>query len=99
MATRVRLHSGETRSVLVSVERLELEGEAGLLTVMHDVTQQQRSAEALYEAALFPEENPSPILRVDGEGILLYANRASGPLLAFYGVTVSGSAPTVLANA
>ena len=39
----------------------------------------------LRSAALFPEENPSPVLRVARDGTLLYANRSSVKLLAAWG--------------
>ena len=35
--------------------------------------------------AMFPRENPNPVLRVDGNGVLLYANESSLPLLEHWG--------------
>jgi PAS domain S-box-containing protein len=43
-------------------------------TVFHDVT-------PLRSAALFPEQNPSAVLRIARDGTLLYANKSSAPLL------------------
>jgi PAS domain S-box-containing protein len=40
------------------------------------------SEEAIQSAALFPEQNPSPVMRVARDGTLLYANPAGAPLLA-----------------
>ncbi len=45
------------------------------------------------EAARFPEENPNPVFRVAADGRLLYANRASRPLLATWGVDDGGCVP------
>ncbi len=44
-------------------------------------------------AHLFPEQNPFPILRVNSEGILLYANRASARLLLHWQTIVGGMVP------
>jgi PAS domain S-box-containing protein len=45
------------------------------------------------EAASFPQENPNPVFRVTPDGRLLYANPASGPLLAVWGVDARGVLP------
>ena len=37
--------------------------------------------DALHQLALFPEENPNPVLRVADDGKVLYANPAAGPIL------------------
>lgn len=36
--------------------------------------------------AKFPEESPNPIMRIDLEGHIIYANSASEPLLRFWGI-------------
>lgn len=46
---------------------------------MSDVPKQ--ADEIIGNIALFPEENPFPVLRVDQDGVLLYANRAAEKLL------------------
>jgi PAS domain S-box-containing protein len=43
--------------------------------------------------ALFPEENPFPVLRVRDDGTLLYANRSALRLLEVWQCTVGGSVP------
>ena len=50
--------------------------------------QQQKLAEAEEEIASlakFASENPSPVLRVSGDGGILCCNKASSPLLGFWG--------------
>jgi two-component system CheB/CheR fusion protein len=53
----------------------------GVAVTLLDISELKRSEEALRSAALFPEENPSPVLRVGRDGILLYSNRSSEPML------------------
>lgn len=49
----------------------------------------------LDEAARFPEENPNPVLRAGADGCLLYANRASAPLLAAWSIAGGDALPPV----
>src|SRR5690349_10062229 len=41
----------------------------------------------------FPDENPNPVLRMSGDGALVYANRSAAPILAAWGVDVGGQLP------
>ncbi len=49
--------------------------------------------DAVRSVALFPEENPSPVLRVGRGGKLVYANRSARPLLEEWRSAVGQSAP------
>ncbi len=53
----------------------------GIVVTLIDITERKRMEEHVRSLALFPEENPSPILRVVRDGTLLYANRAAKPML------------------
>ena len=53
----------------------------------------ERAEERLRDEALFPEEDPFPVLRVSREGALLYANRASAALLDQWRCRVEAPAP------
>jgi PAS domain S-box-containing protein len=58
------------------------EGEVTAVVIFsRDITDQRKAAERIEQLAAFPEQNPSPVMRVTGEGVLTYANRASGLLL------------------
>jgi PAS domain S-box-containing protein len=48
--------------------------------------------------AKFPSENPNPVLRFGPDGIILYANEASDPLLQEWGCVVGGYAPEIWRN-
>jgi class 3 adenylate cyclase len=41
----------------------------------------------------FPDQNPNPVLRLDPDGRLVYANPAAGPLLDGLGLRVGGALP------
>ena len=47
-----------------------------------DITDRKQAEEAVVAVALFPAQNPSPVLRVNAAGVLLYMNPASDHLLA-----------------
>jgi len=44
--------------------------------IVRDITERKRTEEALRSIAQFPDENPSPVVRVARAGTVLYANRA-----------------------
>ena len=58
--------------------------------------EQQQAAETANSLAKFPSENPNPVLRIDREGTLLYANEASAALLRDWQLVVGQPAPPVL---
>ena len=67
-----------------------------IFAVARDVTERQLAESNLYNVAVFPEENPLPVLRVDCDGTLLYANRATGALLAEWRCSVGEAVPEVV---
>ena len=49
--------------------------------ISFDVTERKHTDEVVKAIALFPAQNPSPVLRINGKGILLYMNPASTQVL------------------
>ena len=41
----------------------------------------------------FPDRNPNPVLRVDGRGVLIYANTASEPIVRALGLSTGAALP------
>jgi len=87
-------------------EQAELEWDAqgrlrGGFGTVQDITDRKEAEAERHRLALFPEQNPAPVLRVGRDGGLLYANAASQPLLAAWGCEVgkslSGAACAALA--
>jgi diguanylate cyclase (GGDEF)-like protein/PAS domain S-box-containing protein len=65
----------------------------GVAVTLVDITERKRAEEQIRSTALFPEENPFPILRVTGDGDLQYANRASEELLTQWQCSVGEAVP------
>ncbi len=57
------------------------------------VVQREESERRIRTLARFPSDNPNPVLQIDRDGQLIYANRASIPLLTQWGCQVPGPAP------
>ncbi|HTZ41355.1 MAG TPA: PAS domain S-box protein, partial [Syntrophales bacterium] len=54
------------------------------LTAVRDVTEARKAEEAVRSAALFPLQNPSPVLRIHRDGTLLFSNSAAELILAMW---------------
>jgi PAS domain S-box-containing protein len=61
--------------------------------VFSDVTERMKAAVAIRDLAKFPSENPSPVLRLDGDGVVIYANAPGQSMLASLGCKVGAPAP------
>jgi diguanylate cyclase (GGDEF)-like protein/PAS domain S-box-containing protein len=68
--------------------------EQGYFVVVFDnITERKKAEEKIRSIARFPEENPAPILRVDNEGTIIYANSASAPLRKHWNSEVGDKVP------
>jgi PAS domain S-box-containing protein len=63
------------------------------LGAIRDISQRKAAEEEIKKLAKFPEENPNPVLRIDNNGIIIYANPASREILGFWGSSEGGRAP------
>jgi C4-dicarboxylate-specific signal transduction histidine kinase len=52
---------------------------------MHDISERRRQEQEIRALAAFPSESPSPVMRINRAGVIIYANDASEPLLAYWG--------------
>jgi PAS domain S-box-containing protein len=75
-----RRRDGREFPAEVSSRGTIIDGQWTVVSIIRDITDRKRAEEQLRDAALFPEENPFPVLRIDAEGRLLYANPASAIL-------------------
>jgi PAS domain S-box-containing protein len=49
--------------------------------ILMDITDTKRMEQEREQLARFPSEDPSPVMRVGANGVIVYANKASAPLL------------------
>jgi PAS domain S-box-containing protein len=63
-----------------------------MLGIVQDITHHKLAIEQIENLAKFPSEDPSPVLRIAKNGVVLYANSASDSLLAEWGCKVGQTA-------
>ncbi len=66
---------------------------AGVIAGVIDITERKETEEHIRTLSAFPAENPNPIIRVSGDGKILYANSASLSLLAEWNCQVGQLMP------
>lgn len=71
----------------------------GYVSVNRDITARKQAEDQIRMLARFPEENPNPVMRVDFEGRLLYANPASNCLLQWWNCRLGDRLPAVWSQA
>jgi PAS domain S-box-containing protein len=94
----VRRSTGEVRWVHEKCEHVEDETGRIIRSVgmVLDITDRKRMEGELQSLALFPDENPNPVMRVAADGSLLYFNVASKALLQYLGEDSEPTLPTEL---
>jgi PAS domain S-box-containing protein len=67
----------------------------GAFGITQDITHRKCAEDQIASLARFPEENPNPVLRVRGDGIVVQHNPAAQPLLAAHrsGIDLPAPAP------
>jgi len=88
---------GATFPVEVQVSIATIGSQEYMTAVVRDITERQQAETRIRDLARIPAENPNPVLRVGGNGVLTYCNEASEPLLAAWGCKVGGRLPDPLA--
>jgi signal transduction histidine kinase len=63
-----------------------ISGEIWKLKMIWDITDIRAADEKIKSLSLFTSENPSPVLRVSRDGVLLYANEAARELVDYFGL-------------
>lgn len=78
-----------------SVSRPERLPDGGTLWdgVILDMTEYRRIEEEVKRLAKFPNENPNPVMRMTDDGVIVYANKASSPLLNLWDRKVGQKLP------
>ncbi|CUW40372.1 Signal transduction histidine kinase [Magnetospirillum sp. XM-1] len=66
--------------------------DAGLILV-EDATARRKAEESIAIFAQFPSQDPNPVLRVTGDGVVTHANQSASRLLEFWGIDLGGVLP------
>jgi len=69
-----------------------------LIGLFTDITERRKSEEEIMNLAKFPEEDPSPVLRISHDGVLTYANPASLSLLKLWNLRVGHAVSADISN-
>lgn len=69
-----------------------------MLAVVQDITERKRKDEEVEMMSRFPEENPSPVMRIAYNGKILFANAASGAILKKWKAKLGGNVPSGFYN-
>jgi PAS domain S-box-containing protein len=100
MDVPIRLSDGQVRWVqLHSRPRRMPDGRIIWDGVQTDITERKRKEEDLRRLSQFPGENPNPVLRVDSNGMLMYANTSGQTWLASLGWEPNGPLPDAVCSA
>ena len=67
----------------------------GVSVFSQDVTERKLAEEKIESLARFPAENPNPVLRLRRDGVILYANAASRPILDAWNSSIGEVAPAI----
>jgi len=67
----------------LKVGAFHIKGDLFALTVV-DISMRKKAEEEVTRLAKFPSENPNPVLRVDVDGKIIFANPGSRPLLDYW---------------
>ncbi|MCB0168956.1 MAG: PAS domain S-box protein [Anaerolineae bacterium] len=91
-AFEFELNTAQSRRVFET--RLVVSDRQEVLSIIRDITQRREREEEIRILARFPAENPGPILRVDSDGTILYANPAGCPILRQWGSDIGQVIPS-----
>lgn len=78
-------HEGDPFPVEMAIKPIKLKTRVVFTIYMHDISNRRKAEREIRSLAKFPAESPSPILRINRRGVILYANPASDPLLRYWG--------------
>jgi PAS domain S-box-containing protein len=82
---RAKRADGSRFPVEMSIVPIDIDDERVYTLYIHDATQRKAAEREIKSLARFASESPNPILRVNAEGLIVYANAASRTLTAAWG--------------
>lgn len=90
-----KVTTAEQQRLFYSVSRPERldNGDTQWEGLILEKTDLRRTEEQIKALAKFPAENPNPVMRISADGVIIYANNASAPLLNLWVKKVNESIP------
>jgi diguanylate cyclase (GGDEF)-like protein/PAS domain S-box-containing protein len=88
---------GSTVPVEINLSHMRLAEGTVVTAIVRDISERRRAEAFIEWLARFPAENPNPVLRLDGDANVIYANEAAEPLMAGWRQTTGGCLPPPLA--
>ncbi len=89
---------GVERAVECSVTSIHLPHQTVFNVYLQDVTEQKQAEREIASLAKLASENPSPVMRANQRGVIVYANAASKPLLDYWGCEQGQTLPLYWQN-
>ena len=96
--SRHRTKDGRVFPVEITANYLEFDEREFNFAFARDITARKQAEQEARLLAAFPAENPDPVMRVTTDGTLIYANRASRPLLGAWACRIGQRLPPALAE-
>jgi PAS domain S-box-containing protein len=82
---QARHKEGTSFPVEVAIKPTLLHDRLLFTVYVHDISERKHQEAEIKSLAAIPSESPSPVLRVNRPGVVIYANGPSEPLLAYWG--------------
>ncbi|MFN8382296.1 MAG: PAS domain S-box protein [Anaerolineales bacterium] len=76
----------------IAIGKGDLEGESLLIAIVRNTNNEKNTDMLIRSLALFPEENPNPVIRIQRDGKVLFANASGEKLLRLSGQVAVGFA-------
>lgn len=83
----------------VNARTINWEGKPAVISICRDITVRKKAEEMIRDIALFPLENPNPILRINSKGELLFSNESAKQNFECWQLTLDNPAPKLLCDA
>jgi PAS domain S-box-containing protein len=81
-----------------SVMSISLKDRVVFTVYLRDITETEKAHRQIQSLAKFASENPSPVVRINSRGVIMYANIASEPLLRYWGCEQGQTLPLYWRN-
>jgi PAS domain S-box-containing protein len=89
---------GKEKPLECSVMSISLKDRVVFTVYLRDITETEKAHRQIQSLAKFASENPSPVIRINSRGVIMYANIASEPLLRYWGCEQGQTLPLYWRN-